>query len=162
MHSYHCNLSEQSITSAIKRVEEYRDTIKDRCERLAIALCEVGVEDAKIRYLNADYHGDKNVSVRVEPYKNGYVVKASGQGVAFIEFGAGTRASGDTIAGETMTPGSWSQSDLGEKQFVPGSHEYWFFNGQCLDHENPNNVMMWTAIEMRESIEKIAKEVFGQ
>ena len=86
---YVIELDPGSIAQAIKNVEQYKKWITKKTNELAKRLAEYGMLTADVKFTTAMYDGPRNVNVTVHRRKNGYVVKAEGDAVLFIEFGAG-------------------------------------------------------------------------
>lgn len=79
-----------SIQSAIDELRKLRpsevNTVKDACLRVA----EFGAKWASGAFRSAEYDtGSKDVTVVAEPTSTGARVRASGENVLFIEYGAG-------------------------------------------------------------------------
>jgi hypothetical protein len=157
------NLSEASIDSAIQQLQAYRNSLDAKKDQLLKRLAEIGVREASVRFTTAMYDGVNDSSVSLETNASGYVIKASGNAVAFIEFGAGVyHNSGEPYP----NPRPSGIVGIGEYGKGYGKRQAWGFKDDSgelvITHGNPAAMPMWYASEeMRSNILKIAKEVFG-
>ena len=155
------NLSAQSVGKAIEQLEKYQRTMERKEKELCKRLAFLGAVQVSLGFSRAIYQGDRNFTVTTEETDTGYVIKVSGESVAFIEFGAGARF-------------GYGHPDAGEFGFGPGTYPgkgHWNDpNGWWIPKEKggghtygnpPNKVMYYTAQELHSEIERIAKEVFG-
>lgn len=92
----HISLSAKSLQDAKKQLKAYRKELESRQEEFIRRLLEKGVEVAMVRFLNAAYSGENDVSVSFEQNGLTGTIYANGKAVAFIEFGAGTSQPGYT------------------------------------------------------------------
>ena len=167
--SFHLNT--RDIGQAIKELEKYKQDFL-RKEKLFIEkLAMIGVQDASIRFTTAMYDGVNDVTVSLEPTPEGYVIVASGEAVAFIEFGSGVYHN----PGEPYpNPRPDGVVGIGEYGKGKGKRRAWFYkgeagtngevqeNGVVKTRGNPAAMPMWYASEeMKRSILQIAREVFG-
>ena len=102
-------LSAAGITQLQNELKEYRRWQQEKAKALCERLAQLGAATASIRFARAAYTGQKDVTVTAEPTANGWIVRASGQSVLFIEFGAGaTYGYGHPESGEFgMGPGTY-------------------------------------------------------
>ena len=157
------DLSTSSIEDAIKQLQSYRDSLDTKKDKLLKRLGEIGVREASVRFTTAMYDGINDSSVSLETNKNGYVIVASGHAVAFIEFGAGVYHNSGEPYPDPRPEGIVGIGEYGKGR---GKRQAWGFKdggGELvITHGNPAAMPMWYASEeMRNSILKIAKEVFG-
>lgn len=154
-------LSVSGIERLQRSVTEYRAWQEQKAAELLDRLAMLGASTASIRFARATYTGLKDATVTVEPIAKGYVVKAEGQSVLFLEFGSGVRY-GDghpENAEYGMGPGTYPDGkghwDDPKGWYLPkdkgGGHTY----------GNPPAMAMY---EARKTIEqdliRIVKEVF--
>ena len=158
------SLSTKSLGNALKELKAYRDSIDAKKYQLLEELTKIGLKEASVRFTTAMYDGVNDVDVRAELTHFGYRIVAEGKAVAFIEFGTGVyhnptepypKARPDGIVG------------IGEYGKGYGKRQAWGFHDDSgelvITHGNPAAMPMWYASEeMRNSILKIAKEVFGK
>ena len=154
-------LSVSGIERLQRSVEEYRKWQERKTAELLDRLTTLGASTASIRFARATYTGLKDATVTVEPITKGYVVKAEGESVLFLEFGSGIRyGEGHPENAEYgMGPGTYPDGkghwDDPKGWYLPkdkgGGHTY----------GNPPAMAMY---EARKSIEqelvRIVKEVF--
>ena len=156
-------LSSSSIDDAIKQLRTYRKSLKSKKDKLLERLGEIGVREASVRFTTAMYDGVNDSSVTLETTNGGYVIKAEGHAVAFIEFGAGVyHNTGDPYP----NPRPDGIVGIGEYGKGYGKRQAWGFKDESgelvITHGNPAAMPMWYASEeMRSKIQKIAQEVFG-
>lgn len=82
-------LSVSGIQKIQDELKEYKRWQKDKAKELAERLAMLGASVASIRFSRAVYTGMRDANVSVVAIPNGYAVKADGEFVLFIEFGAG-------------------------------------------------------------------------
>jgi hypothetical protein len=157
------SLSTKDVAHAIKELKAYRDSIERLEKQLLEELANIGLNEARVGFTTAMYDGVNDSDVTLETIENGYRIVAKGEAVAFIEFGAGVyhnptepypKARPDGIVG------------IGEYGKGYGKRQAWGYKDESgelhITHGNPAAMPMWHASEeMRNSILKIAKKVFG-
>lgn len=157
------SLSVNSIDNAITELKAFRDSLERKKDKLLEELANIGVKEASVRFTTAMYDGVNDSSVSLETTNGGYVIKAEGHAVAFIEFGAGVyHNSGEPYP----NPRPDGIVGIGEYGKGHGKRQAWGFvddSGELvITHGNPAAMPMWYASEeMRSKILKIAREVFG-
>ena len=153
-----------SISRAAQEIREYSKWVQRKTEELAKRLADMGAVNVSLGFSRAVYTGDKDISVTVEQRSsNSYAIVANGENVLIVEFGAGvTYGYGhpepkiDGIAmGPTTYPGQKHAADP-NGWWIPkekgGGHTY----------GNPPSMTMYTtAKELRNELERIAREVFS-
>ena len=158
------SLSSSSIQSAMKELKSYRDSIDSKVGKLLERLANIGVKEASVRFTTAIYDGVNDSSVTLETIQDGYCIKAEGRAVAFIEFGAGVYHN----PGEPYpNPRPAGIVGIGEYGKGYGKRQAWGFRDESgelvITHGNPAAMPMWYASEeMRNTILKTFKEVFGE
>ena len=163
-----------SISKAIKQIKEYQKLIKKREKQLVEKLAMLGAYSATVYFSRALYAGTNDVQVNVQLDGNTAHIIASGESVAFIEFGTGVK---------------YGEGYLGKKpQGISGIGEYghnrgksskgWFYplenglgtNGAIahikpnLAHtygNSPNMAMYKSIIDIQAQVEQVAREVFN-
>lgn len=108
-----------------KQLKNLRAAMKRRLNKaMKRLMTEVALPEAHRWFGNA-------VTLTVEKASDGYVLKAQGDAVCFLEFGAGVAADDDDIfAAEVpfaIEPGSWSSSVFGSGEFA--KYGSWHFGG---------------------------------
>lgn len=172
------SLSTASITSALKELRRIeRDVSKKMdtmCKRLAeIGATRVSMEYARAWYVGPDYAAN-GIAVSVEEADGGYKIVASGQAVAFVEFGAGAKYSGTypTVEGldpALSSPGSWSSDPTVGKGHWDDPNGWRIprdkvaLSGEARSWGNPPAMGMYYAgQDIRQNVERIAREVFAK
>ena len=156
-----------NIDQAILAVSELRKTIDVKAKTICERLANIGVNVASVYFSNAVYDGDKLVNVEAIPTENGYIVSASGQSVAFIEFGSGAMYGGgyplQTMEPHVDTnPGSWSlDPEVGKGHYA--DPKGWYYEHGKKSHGNkPTMAMYFASKEVHLAVNKIAREVLQQ
>lgn len=167
--------SKRSVNTAVQAIN---DALYDRDKNMDLflrRLTEVGERKARELFAAAEYDGDNDVTVTAERTDRGYRIVASGQSVAFIEFGSGVTMPsypadaavqhergtfgqgkgadprGWVYVGEQGTGGIPMRNSLGEVK--PGVYR---------TKGNPPAAAMYHAVRaMQEAAPQIAREVFG-
>lgn len=152
-------LTNKSITNAIKEVRKYQAWVKAKETELRSRLAMMGATVASIQFARAIYNGSNDVTVRVDDTGSVAVIYAEGEAVAFIEFGAGaTYGYGHPMAGQFgVGPGTYPDG----KGHWDNPRGWWYGSGQH-SYGNPPAMAMYQAVqEITENVTKIAKEVFA-
>ena len=158
-----CTLSKESIDSAIMELKAYKQDFLKKEKQLLDGLAKIGLREASVRFTTAMYDGTNDVSVRLEEGTNGYVIVAEGEAVAFIEFGAGVyHNSGEPYP----NPRPEGIVNIGEYGQGKGKQKAWGYKNEndelVITRGNPAAMPMWYASEeIKNSVLKVAKEVFG-
>jgi hypothetical protein len=158
-----CTLDTKDIARAIKELKAYKKEFLQKEKRLLEGLAEIGIKEASVRFTTAMYDGINDVSVRLDTTKNGYVIVAEGSAVAFIEFGAGVYHN----TGEPYpNPRPTGIVNIGEYGQGKGKRTAWGYKDEndelVITRGNPAAMPMWYASEeIKNSILKVVKEVFG-
>jgi hypothetical protein len=160
---FQMSLSSKSIGQALKELKKYRDSLEDRKQQLLKELADIGVREASVRFTTAMYDGVNDSEVTLETIENGYCIVASGEAVAFIEFGAGVYHNPTEPYPNPRPDGIVG---IGEYGHGYGKRQAWGFRDDSgelvITHGNPAAMPMWYASEeMRDSILTIARRVFG-
>lgn len=141
-----------------ERIAKYSKLETD-CYVLVKRLCEVG--EPIIR----NWHGN-HASITIEPIEKGYVLKAEGEDILFIEFGTGSATGSmssfyDQVPA-VVRPGSWSEAHQGEYAKTGGFPVgYWHFGGQRYTQTPPHPAFYYAYQSMVEALPRIASEVFA-
>lgn len=154
-------LSEKSIDDAIKKLEDYSKSLDNKAEELCERLANMGALYAEWNFDGVMYAGDIDYAITVERIsENAYCIRASGETVLFMEFGAGITYGGghpkETEFG--MGPGTYP----GQKHALDPKG-WWFKQGDMKIHTygNPAGMPMYNAAkDLRKEILAAAREVF--
>ena len=157
------SLGTSSIENAIKELRAYRSSLDAKKDKLLEELANIGVREASVRFTTAMYDGINDSSVSLETNRNGYTIVANGHAVAFIEFGAGVYHNPGEPYPDPRPEGIVGIGEYGQGH---GKRQAWGFRDDSgelvITHGNPAAMPMWYASEeMRNSILKIAREVFA-
>lgn len=167
-------LSKNSINRLIKQLEEYKDELNEKVNEFARRVAERGVEIAtlKIVDLNAVFTGELMESMRYEeeesiPGKAVFVVIADSTHAAFVEFGTGYAGLSEPYPYNFPEGVEWNYNTGETIRYneAKGTY-YWFYPGDdgkwYYTEGMPARPFMYeTANQLREEVEKIAMEVFG-
>lgn len=157
------SLSTKSIAQAIAELKKYQASLESKKQQLLEELANIGLHEATVRFTNAMYDGTNDTDVTVEFIENGYRIKAEGTAVFFIEFGAGVYYNPSEPYPKPRPEGIVGIGEYGKGY---GKRQAWGFKDESgelvITHGNPAAMPMWYASEeMRNSILKIARRVFG-
>lgn len=157
-------LSTDSVRNAITQLQNYRRSFEKKCNLLLMKLAEIGVE-AAVAVVREDT-GTLASSIHFERSGDSeYLVVADCEYAAFVEFGTGVVGEG-TYNGQL--PVGWGYNE----QRTPAAHDrddptIWYY----IDPESggvastrgqtANGFMLAAGEEMRQSILRVAKEVFS-
>ena len=160
---YNCDLSDKDIDRLIVEFSQYRQMLLKKEKQFLARLANIGLKEASVRFTTAMYDGINDVTVQLDDKGTGYVIEAAGRAVAFIEFGAGVYYN----EGEPY-PSARPSGIVGIGQYGKGygKRKAWGYrdetNQLVITRGNPAAMPMWYASEeMKRSVTKIAREVFG-
>ena len=155
-----------NIDKAIRELEEYRAWFIEKTRELTEALALVGAKEAAHWFGTAIYDGDNDVSVEVvaKDDGSGWIIRASGQAVAFIEFGTGRYYNPNEPYPAPRPAGIVGIGEYGHKQ---GRKQGWVYReadgAKTFTRGNPPAMAMYRANEkMKDDIIEIAREVFSR
>lgn len=165
---YTIDLSFKDIEYLKARFDDAKKALDRMTDEACKRLAYIGLDKAKLHFFEAAYDGINDADVTVEKVSNGYAVKASGQSVLFIEFGAGMHYPANHPEPHGFTHGTYGKGY--------GKNDYWFYTGMpgnaggeraegrintTITHGNPANMPMYTTVkDLEGEIERIVKEVF--
>jgi len=156
------NVRSPSINAVIRSLSRYANDLQRKANELAKRLAEMGAVNVSLGYARAIYNGTNDISVTVEqPDINRYAIRASGEVVLFVEFGAGvTYGYGHPQAAEFgYGPGTYNPSSNNWSN----PKGWWYAEGGQSYHTygNPPSMVMYnTAKDLEREIERVAREVF--
>ena len=168
-------LSDAGLRDAECQIQEYKTTLNQKAQELAKALAKKGIDVATVRFANAQYAGDNDVTVEHDPVQtpNGFAIVAHGKAVAFIEFGTGVMHS---AYGGELPDGVGEHGTYGKEN---GKHKRWYYYGESgnagtpvkevdgkgqLNYTSGNEpaMAMWGAVEeMASQVEATWREVWS-
>ena len=166
-------MSAAGLRDAERQIQEYKTALNKKVQEFAKALADKGLDVAKIRFANAEYAGNNDVSCRVEQNGNTCTIIAEGKSVAFIEFGTGVMHS---AYGGELPNGVGEHGTYGKEN---GKHKRWYYYGESgnagtpvkevdgkgqLNYTSGNDaaMAMWGAVEeMASQVEATWREVWN-
>lgn len=168
-------LSDAGLRDAERQIQEYKTTLNKKAQEFAKALAQKGIDVATVRFANAQYAGDNDVTVEHDPVQtpNGFAIVAHGKAVAFIEFGTGVMHS---AYGGELPNGVGEHGTYGKEN---GKHKRWYYYGESgnagtpvkevdgkgqLNYTSGNDaaMAMWGAVEeMASQVEATWREVWN-
>lgn len=152
--TYNIDLSDKGIKELQNGLKEYDKWLKKKSDELCKRLADMGAQKAEINFAAAYYDGDEDHTISVEQRGDGYVVRASGEAVLFVEFGTGLIGYGHPEE-HGMGPGTY-----------PGKGHWndpngWYYAHGKKSHGNPPNMPMYNTIkELEQELARVVKEVF--
>lgn len=156
------SLSTSGIEQLQKELQDFKTWQKAKAKELAERLATLGASVASIRFARAVYTGVKDAAVTVEPLTNGYVVRANGESVLFLEFGSGIRygtghpEASDFGMGAGTYPDGKGHWDDPNGWWIPKS------KGGGHTYGNPPSMAMYEARKhIEQELPRIVKEVFS-
>lgn len=157
------SLNSADLDKAIRELHSYTAWVKKKTKELVERLAMVGASEASVRFASAIYDGENDAHVTVEPIKNGWMIRAQGNSVFFIEFGAGVYYNTDDPYPGGRPDGVAGIGEYGQGKGKGNTWGYYDTNGDLvLTHGNPAAMPMYYAGDaMDKAIRAIAKEVFG-
>lgn len=145
------------------RFKEWLSGFSDKYNQYLDELMEVGRETASTTYIMADSIGNVEAKVEGERTGNGsFVIRASGNDVNFLEFGAGvlTDVKRPTVqASFDISPGSWSSSEDGTGEF--SKYGSWHYNKVKYFGFVPAPGMQDACTAIEQQSADIIRRVFG-
>lgn len=168
-------LSDAGLRDAERQIQEYKATLNQKAQELARSLAQKGIDVATVKFANAQYAGDNDVTVEHDPVQtpNGFAIVARGKAVAFIEFGTGVSHS---AYGGELPAGVGEHGTYGKGN---GQHKRWYYYGESgnagtpvkqvdgkgqLNYTSGNEpaMAMWGAVEeMASQVEATWREVWN-
>ena len=154
-------LSTDGIDKLVKQLNDFKEWQKQKATELSERLAEYGADVARVKFAAGSHLGIRDEKVTVEPIRNGYVVKADGKSVLFLEFGAGiTYGFGHPEAQEhRMGPGTYPDG----KGHWNDPNGWWLPKSAGGGHTygNPPTMAMYEARKRIEiDLPRIVREVF--
>lgn len=150
----------KSILKAKKKIDAYQNKFKAMETELLERLAFMGATKVSLGFARAIYDEGNDVQVSTLIYGNTAVIKAQGEDVCFIEFGAGVRYG-------YGYPGERPEGVVGIGEYGKGKGKnpkgWWYSKNGSSHHTygNPPAMVMYnTSTELAEQITEIAREVF--
>ena len=162
-------LSQKSIQSAIKQIENYRDKLIRKNREFVKRLGEVGIPviDSNIAVAAGDSDKTHDAYIKINSFGDyaQATLIVSGKDLLFIEFGAGVHYNG--AVGSSPHPlGASKGYTIGSYGKGNGSKDVWYYyadTGEIVKSQGTQATMpvYKAGVEMRQQMLKIAKEVFS-
>ena len=162
----HINLNNTDWNNTISQLEQYRHNLISKTNEVAKRLAEYGLMVAQVKLSNAgigNFPGDR---IYIEERENNtFAVCAESEEILFLEFGTGITYSGNRHP-QSDEFGYGAGTYPSEKQNWNNPNGWWYYDEYAGRYVhtigNPPLMMMYdTSKEMRNRIENIVKEVFG-
>ena len=155
------SINTKAYDEAIKFFRNYAKTLEAKQQELLERLAFLGATRVSLGFSRAIYGDKSDVKVDVEINKNKAIIKANGEDVCFIEFGAGIRYGNGY-------PSDRPEGIVGIGEYGKGygnnPNGWWYTGKDGRSHHSygnpPNAVMYKTSLELAEEISMIAREVF--
>ncbi len=149
----------KSVDNAIEQLNQYKRTLNDKVSEIVEKLAVLGKEVVDAQYSQGS--DDYEVSCIVNG--NSSMIIAEGDGVMFLEFGAGVYTTDYTYETESeglpeISPGSYSQTE--GRGFFRLGHEYWYFERHKYVGIQPCIGFYFAKREIMDEAVDIAKRVF--
>jgi hypothetical protein len=159
------------IESAIKELEAYKKSIREKTSLLVQKLTDYGAEIVRVKIVSmgAYYSGGllSGVSGYYSPTLNAGFVKVTSDHAAFVEFGTGVVGQNNSHKnGEYLSKAAWSYAS-GAKIFTTQDGRVgWIYptddgGFRFTEGMQSRPFMYETALELQRDFSKIAKEVFS-
>lgn len=172
-------LSTKSIEAAIKQIEDYRNSLIDKCHELLERLVnEVGLPVVAVNVNKAKGDSNKEYTPIEEwdisdPNVEAIKLSIRGEQLVFIEFGAGRYYNGGpSIVGDSPHPkgmengfwiGSWKAQPDYPRKYSNGQFDWWITPGGEISHGTESTAPVYKAAqEMKAEVVRIATEVFSK
>lgn len=156
---YNIDLSVSGINELQQGLRETKTWLKQKTNELCQRLADMGVEKAELNFSTVIYDGIYDFEVHAEPQGNGFVVKASGEKILFIEFGTGLGGFGHP---ESNGYGGGTYPGKGNWDNPKG---WWYSNEDGSGHHsygNPPNMSMYNTVkDLEMQLEQVVREVFS-
>lgn len=164
------NLSKDSVKKAIRELEAYRDSLKNKNEIFVEKLADLGVPiiDKRIGASTGDASTEHDTEITI--YSSGdhaqAVLSVSGREIMFIEFGSGIYYNKDNPAPHAAEfgygVGTWPGQKFALNEKPPG---WWYRDDANNLHrslgQQATAPLLSATHEIIENIRKIAREVYA-
>lgn len=155
-------LSAAGLDELSRELDTFRRWQEEKARELLDRLAQLGAAEASVRFARAAYVGLKDAQVTAEPTDRGYVIRADGESVLFLEFGSGVTYGGGHPEAKAhgMGPGTYPDG----KGHWDDPRGWWLPRAKGGGHSygNPPAMGMYQARKtVEEELVRIAKEVFG-
>ena len=151
-------LSVDSCKNALKELKKYERDVNRKMNEVCKRLAEIGRDEA-IAIVNSVKFTEGNTVERIDavPIENGYKIVMEGEDVYFIEFGTGDGVSPHY---DTSVPVAWGTWSAENKQML-WNNGFWYYDKVRYTGTPAYMPMYYAEKKMRESVNKVAREVFN-
>lgn len=161
-------LDPKSVNDALKQIQKYKKDFLAKEQEFVRRLAEIGVRVAGAVYSAADPEGEHQLSVYLEKDADGYVVKAEGATIGFLEFGTGIKNREWDKSNNAGYPIGYTPPKHGTYGKLQGKNDWgWWFNSEeygvtMHTYGNPPaEAMLAARNEIIERVTQIAREVWN-
>ena len=168
-----CVLSPESVDSAIKELQDYKDELQDKHKQLVERLAKIGIKVAEERYAEASAGSIEagkmtspdsavpTLEITTEDGGLTAVIQISGHDVTFIEFGSGIHFNGH--GGEPATKNAEKFGyTIGGYGTGLGLHHKWHYGNSKVSWGTPAaDATGKIEEEIKNQIRKVVKEIYG-
>ena len=167
-----CVLSPESVDSAIKELQDYKDELQDKHKQLVDRLAKAGLKVASVAYSEAsagsigeEMDGPDSavpaLEITTEDGGLTAVIQITGHDVTFIEFGSGIHFNGH--GGEPATKNAEKFGyTIGGYGTGLGLHHKWHYGSGKVSWGTPAaDATGKIELEIKNEIRKVVKEIYG-
>lgn len=164
-HTISVPLSERGFDRLIRKLDEYERWMKRKTDQLSLRLASLGATSASIGFATALYDGINNTTITVEHRGDGiYAVKANGETVLIIEYGAGVAmANPPHPEPNGFGPGTYPEQKHAmdpDGWYVPKEKRQYV--GHKKSYGSPANAPMYNSVKnLEQEFARIVQEVFA-
>ena len=158
------DLSPEGVAKGLRELLAYKKWVEMKTAEIQEKLAIIGAHEASVRFSGAMYDGTNDSYIDVQRKDNGvWEIRAQGEAVCFIEFGAGVYYNGSEPYPNPRPEGIVGIGEYGKGH---GKYPTWgFYDDDGILHKthgNPAAMPMYYSVElMQRELTRIAHEVFG-
>ena len=168
-----CVLSPESVDSAIKELQDYKDELQDKHKQLVDRLAKAGLKVASVAYSEAsagsigeEMDGPDSavpaLEITTEDGGLTAVIQISGHDVTFIEFGSGIHFNRAYAGKPATTNAEKFGYTIGGYGTGLGLHEAWHYGNGKISYGTPAaDATGKIELEIKNEIRKVVKEIYG-
>lgn len=169
-----CVLSPESVDSAIKELQDYKDELQDKHKQLVDRLAKIGIKVAEERYAEASAGSIEagkmtapdsavpTLEITTEDGGLTAVIQISGHDVTFIEFGSGVHFNAGYAGKPATTNAGKFGYTIGGYGTGLGLHEAWHYGSGKISYGTPAaDATGKIEEEIKNQIRKVVREIYG-
>ena len=168
-----CVLSPESVDSAIKGLQNYKDELQDKHKQLVDRLAKAGLKVASVAYSEAsagsigeEMDGPDSavpaLEITTEDGGLTAVIQISGHDVTFIEFGSGIHFNRAYAGKPATTNAEKFGYTIGGYGTGLGLHEAWHYGNGKISYGTPAaDATGKIEEEIKNQIRKVVREIYG-